>query len=89
METKDVMQALALSTVIVIVCIFVFDMPVGVAQVEQSVDLTQLLVTQVAQDQETLALIKQKELLIKKERKEQERRSKSVVALKPWEKRST
>ncbi len=90
MDKKDVMQALVLSTVIVTTCIFVFDIPVGVAQVEQSsLDLTQLLTTQVAQDKEALSLIKQQELLKKKERIEKERRSVPVLALKPWETRST
>lgn len=91
MDKKDVLQALALSTVIVVVCVFVFDLPVGINKsVEKtSTDLTQLLVTQVTKDKESLELIRQQERLEKKERREKERRSRPVVALKPWEKRST
>ena len=89
LNKKDVMQSLIMSTVIVTVCVFAFNIPIrAVEPVEKTIDLTQLLVMRVAQDKEYLALIRQNEIAVKREATEKERRSNSVVALKPWETRS-
>ena len=64
MTLKDVLQAAAMSVVIVPVCIFAFDLPVGSGSkpsVESNLSLTELLATQVAEDQQLINDAKLKE----------------------------
>ena len=85
MTLKDVLQAAALSTVIIIVCIFAFDIPIGAADPvkKSSLSLTELLVTQVAEDKATLLTIQMRERKEKLKQREKQRRAKPVVAIRP------